>query len=67
MKILEIAKKIESLGGRLYLVGGSLRDEIMGKQNHDEDYCVTGITFGEFLRSFSPELMLEENRFRFLI
>lgn len=38
-----IANKIKNAGGRLYLVGGAVRDEILGKEVHDEDYCVTGI------------------------
>ena len=38
-----IANKIKDAGGRLYLVGGAVRDEILGKEVHDEDYCVTGI------------------------
>lgn len=52
MNILDIAKKINNAGGRLYLVGGALRDEIMGKEKHDEDYCVTGLTSKEFLKIF---------------
>lgn len=28
-KIIEMAKRIEKAGGRLYLVGGAVRDEIM--------------------------------------
>ena len=38
-----IANKIKDAGGRLYLVGGAIRDELLGKEIHDEDYCVTGI------------------------
>ncbi len=52
MNILDIANKINNAGGRLYLVGGAVRDEIMGKENHDEDYCVTGLTSEEFLTLF---------------
>lgn len=52
MDILEIANRINDAGGRLYLVGGALRDEIMGKEKHDEDYCVTGLSSEEFMRLF---------------
>ena len=52
--ILEIAKKIRESGGRLYLVGGAVRDEILGKQISDADYCVTGLTGKEFEQLF-PE------------
>ena len=54
MTILEIARKIENAGGRLYIVGGTVRDKILGKENKDEDYCVTGITKEEFMKIF-PE------------
>ena len=51
-KIKEIAKKIRENGGTLYLVGGAIRDELLGIENHDEDYCVTGISFEEFEEMF---------------
>lgn len=44
MNKIEIATKIQQAGGRLYLVGGALRDAMLGKEVHDEDYCVTGLT-----------------------
>ena len=52
MKIIEIAKKIEKTGGRLYLVGGAVRDHLLGRENHDEDYCVVGIEEKEFQELF---------------
>lgn len=52
MNIIEIGNKINNAGGRLYLVGGALRDEIMGKEKHDEDYCVTGLSSEEFVKLF---------------
>ena len=54
MTILEIAKKIENAKGKLYMVGGAVRDKLLGKENKDEDYCVTGITKEEFINIF-PE------------
>lgn len=57
MEILEIANKIKEKGGNLYLVGGAIRDELLGKEVHDEDYCVTGITSKEFEELF-PEANL---------
>ena len=50
--INEIANTINLNGGKLYLVGGALRDEILGIKNHDEDYSVTGISFDEFKKLF---------------
>lgn len=52
--IIQIAKKIEKAGGRLYLVGGAVRDEILKRKIQDKDYCVTGITKEEFQNLF-PE------------
>lgn len=31
MEVLEIAKLIENRGGRLYLVGGALRDKLLNR------------------------------------
>ncbi len=50
--IQEIALKIQTAGGRLYLVGGALRDKILNIPNHDEDYCVIGITADKFKELF---------------
>lgn len=47
-----MAEKIEQAGGRLYLVGGAVRDELLGKTTHDEDYCVTGLTAEQFQKIF---------------
>lgn len=48
----EIAKQIEEAGGRMYLVGGAVRDIIMNKPIHDKDYCVVGISYDEFVTMF---------------
>ena len=52
MSIIEIANKIKENGGTLYLVGGAIRDEIMNRKIHDEDYCVTGIEKEKFEELF---------------
>ncbi len=52
MEILEIAKEIKEKNGNLYLVGGAVRDKLLGKKKHDEDYCVTGISDEEFIEMF---------------
>lgn len=54
MDINKIAKKIEAAGGKLYLVGGAIRDEIIGNDVYDRDYSVTGITKEKFQELF-PE------------
>lgn len=60
--IREIANKISKKGGNLYLVGGAVRDELLGIKNHDEDYCVTGISFDEFQETF-PEAIVKGKDF----
>lgn len=40
------------IGGRLYLVGGAVRDSLLNRPIYDEDYCVTGITKDEFINLF---------------
>ena len=54
MEIIEIANKIKEKGGSLYLVGGAVRDELLGRKIHDEDYCVVGLSSQEFEELF-PE------------
>ena len=48
------ANKIKEAGGKLYLVGGAVRDRLQGKKAHDEDYCVTGLSYEKFQEIF-PE------------
>ena len=50
--IKEIANQIKEHGGRLYLVGGAVRDELLGKVTHDQDYCVAGLTVEQFQEMF---------------
>lgn len=52
MEIIEIANKIKNIGGELYLVGGAVRDKLLGIENSDEDYCVVGLSEEEFLSLF---------------
>ena len=60
--IKEIARIIDLKGGKLYLVGGAVRDKLFGIENHDEDYCVTGISFDEFKKLF-PEAIVRGKDF----
>lgn len=52
MEVVECAKKIKEKGGRLYLVGGAVRDKLLGLEPHDRDYCVTGLSQDEFENMF---------------
>lgn len=60
--MLEIAKIINKEGGQLYLVGGAVRDKILGKQTTDEDYCVTGISLEKFIKLF-PQAKIQGKSF----
>ena len=62
MEAKEIAEKIQKAGGKLYRVGGALRDELLGMPVHDEDFCVTGITTQEFEKIF-PQAILRGKSF----
>lgn len=61
-EIIKIAQKIEKARGRLYLVGGAIRDDLLGKKTHDEDYCVTGMTAEKFQKIF-PEAHIRGKAF----
>ena len=57
-----IADRIKQEGGNLYLVGGAVRDSLLEKTTHDEDYCVTGIAFEKFKQIF-PEAHIRGKAF----
>ncbi len=40
---MDLAETIEALGGKLYLVGGAVRDSLLGLPAHDFDFLVTGV------------------------
>ena len=50
--IKNIANKINENGGRLYLVGGAVRDKLFNIEKNDEDYCVVGLDFRKFEELF---------------
>ena len=43
-----IANNIRKSGGRLYIVGGMVRDLLLDRENHDWDLAVRGITADVF-------------------
>ncbi len=58
----EIAKIIDTHGGRLYLVGGAVRDMALGQEPHDMDFCVTGISQDVFSTLF-PDTRVQGKTF----
>ncbi|MBQ9279971.1 MAG: HD domain-containing protein [Clostridia bacterium] len=51
-RFYEIAEKVAKNNGRMYLVGGAVRDAQLGKEPHDMDFCVTGLSTEEFMELF---------------
>lgn len=45
-------EKIKKIGGRAYIVGGWVRDLVMGLDSHDKDYMVAGADKKNFLNAF---------------
>ena len=62
MNIKDIASIIEKARGRLYLVGGAIRDQLIKRPIYDEDYCVCGLTKEEFINLF-PDAILRGKSF----
>lgn len=60
--MFQIAKKIRAAGGRLYEVGGCVRDKVLGIVPKDYDYCVTGLSGEEFIELF-PEAKIRGKDF----
>lgn len=58
----DFAEKIYNAGGRAYIVGGWVRDTIMGRQPKDKDYVVCGVTKDVFMDIF-PHAKLVGNSF----
>ena len=57
MDIIEIAHVIKQNGGRLYLVGGAVRDSLLNRPIYDEDYCVVGIERDKFIELFPKSIL----------
>src|ERR1041385_5285573 len=56
-KVLSLARAIHEAGGRALLVGGCVRDELMGKQPKDWDlevYNIDAVRLREILNQFGP-------------
>jgi tRNA nucleotidyltransferase (CCA-adding enzyme) len=60
-KLKQIASWLEKRGIQLYIVGGAVRDEIMGNPVEDVDICVVGGITAEivqtYLEAFKPEVI----------
>ena len=52
MKEEEFAARVRGMGGRVFIVGGWVRDTLRGALPKDKDYVITGITEEDFQRMF---------------
>ncbi|MBR1579385.1 MAG: HD domain-containing protein [Selenomonadaceae bacterium] len=48
----EFVERVEAIGGRVYLVGGAVRDQLRGVEPKDRDYCLTGVVEDRFIAQF---------------
>lgn len=55
--ISDITRQIRAAGGALYLVGGRVRDALLGRIGGDHDFCVTGLTAQDFVSALPGVLM----------
>lgn len=53
----QLAQIIADNGGRMYLVGGAVRDMLMHNESHDMDFCVTGLSIEEFKNLFPDSII----------
>jgi len=54
MEHLELCRRIQAVGGHPFVVGGAVRDHVMGRESNDVDICVIGLTMPQLLAAF-PE------------
>ena len=57
MKEIEFATTVANAGGRAFVVGGWVRDEIIGVPSHDKDLMVTGLSQEQFTTLFPDAIM----------
>ena len=48
----EFFERVKKAGGSAYLVGGAVRDALMGRSVNDRDYVVCGLTSDKFISAF---------------
>lgn len=52
MKETDFIRKVTKIGGKAYVVGGWVRDRLMGCCPHDKDYVICGLDEAAFLEAF---------------
>ncbi|MCR5176573.1 MAG: HD domain-containing protein [Anaerovibrio sp.] len=54
----DFAQQVIDAGGRLYIVGGWVRDRLMGKVPHDKDFVVVGLSKEKFVTVFTDAKLI---------
>ncbi len=62
MKEDEFLSKVTQIGGKAYVVGGWVRDRLMGSCPHDRDYVLCGLDEARFIEAF-PHAVKAGNSF----
>jgi tRNA nucleotidyltransferase (CCA-adding enzyme) len=55
----DVAEFVHSLGLGAYLVGGAVRDELLGRPHKDQDFVVPGVGYDELRRALEPHGKVE--------
>ena len=55
-----VADYVHSLGLDAYLVGGAVRDELLGKPVHERDFVVPGVGHAELRAALEPHGRVED-------
>lgn len=58
--VKEFAQQVKSLGGKVYYVGGYVRDKLLGKQSNDIDIEIYGITVDNAIKILSQYGEIDE-------
>lgn len=57
MTEMDFFETVSTAGGSAFLVGGAVRDRLMGRESNDRDYVVCGLTLERF-RALFPEALV---------
>ena len=56
----DVSEYVETLGLDAYLVGGAVRDELLGRPSKDHDFVVPGVGHAELRRALEPHGKIED-------
>ena len=56
----DVAEFVHALGLDAYLVGGAVRDELLGKPHKDQDFVVPGVGYDELRSALEPHGKVED-------